>query len=166
MLRLGLILVYERSSKDIWKTPLERLHVAALTPNKTGCPHQPLAPLPTIHQPEEAEAGSLPVPSHSLHLLWLKHQHRLPLERLGPASIQFLAWDWREPRALWENVLGEGGRAVGKRGWENERGQRKLLINTQLREPPCQERSLTPKLPKGLMEELLSELQASVLSCS
>lgn len=33
---------------------LEGLHVAALTPNKTGCPHQSLAQLPTVHQPKEA----------------------------------------------------------------------------------------------------------------
>lgn len=48
---------------------LEGLHGVALTPNKTGCPHQSLAQLPTIHQPEEAEAGSLPAPERSLLLL-------------------------------------------------------------------------------------------------
>lgn len=96
------------------KDALERLHIAALTPNKTGCPHQSLAQLPTIHQPKEAEAGSLPVPQHSLHLLWLKRQHGLPLELLGLASNS------------WPGIEGSKG-FVGKcaerrgRGWREER---------------------------------------------
>lgn len=60
------------------------------------------------------------------------------------------------------------GKWAGRRGEglrkENEAGQSKLLINAPLRKSPCQEHLLTPKLPKDLLEELLSELQASLLS--
>ena len=74
------------------KDALEGLRVTALTPNKTGCPHQLLARLPTIHQPKKAEAGAPPAAQHSLHLLWLKYQPCLPARASRPCS-RFLAWD-------------------------------------------------------------------------
>lgn len=143
------------------KDALEGLLVTALTPNKTGCPHQFLAQLPTIHQPKTAEAGVPPAAQHSLHLLWLKYQPCLPLELPGLAAD---SWPGIEGSkgfvGKWAGRSGEGPRE------EKEDGQSKLLIKVQLRKSPCQEHSLTAKLPKDPVEELPSELKASLLSCS
>lgn len=143
------------------KDALERLLVTALTPNKTGCPHQFLAQLPTIHQPKTAEAGVPPAAQHSLHLLWLKYQPCLPLELPGLAAD---SWPGIEGSkgfvGKWAGRSREGPRE------EKEDGQSKLLIKAQLRNSPCQEHSLTAKLPKEPVEELPSELEASLLSCS
>ena len=60
----------------------------------------------------------------------------------------------------WVGRSGEGPRE------EKEDGQSKLLIKARLRKSPCQEHSLTAKLPEEPVEELPSELEASLLLCS
>lgn len=126
------------------KDALEGLHVAALTPNKTGCPHQSLAPLLTIHQPKEAEAGSPPAAGRSLHLLWLKHQHCLPLELPGFAAH------------LGPGIKGSEGfvgkcaeRRGGRAQEENEAGQQG--INQSAAKKVLLPRTLIPMLPKDLI---------------
>lgn len=68
-------------------------------------------------------------------------------------------------RAVWENVPGKVGGAGGK-GWGNDTEQGKLLISTGLGEA-CQPGALTPsQAARSPVEELLCELQVSVLSGS
>lgn len=139
---------------------LEGLHVAALTPNKTGCPHQSLAQLPTVHQPKEAaEARCQRLRTHFTAVA--------EAPALTPGRCQACS---KCP------AQGRSKGCVGKCAWKSGRGWREgmeewhragQVTNQHWARGACQPGALTPsQAARSPVEELLCELQVSVLSGS
>ena len=161
VLRLGLIPVYQRSGKDMWKTPWKGSASQPWLLIKRAVPTSSWHGFPRSISPRRQKQAPRQPPSTHFICCGLSTSPASPLELPGLAAD---SWPGIEGSkgfvGKWAGRSGEGPRE------EKEDGQSKLLIKARLRKSPCQEHSLTAKLPEEPGEELPSELEASLLSCS